>query len=421
MSTFSALQRQRDIFLQGLSGQRSPIPTDPTALAKRAERYMSKAAYAYVAGGAGHELSVARNRSAFSNWYIQPRMLRDVSAADLSTTLLGCTLPIPLLLSPVGVLELCHPLADLGVGRAAASLGIPYIFSNQASVAMEEVATAMEDNSRWFQLYWSKSNELVRSLVQRAEACGCTAIVVTLDTTMLGWRPRDLDLGYLPFMRGMGLAQYISDPVFQRLLDEPEEEGLVSPQRKINAYTLQAVLQLMRRYPGSLVGNLRSGRPLRAVRQFINMYTKPSLHWEELTFLRECTDLPIVLKGILHPDDARQALDRGVDGIVVSNHGGRQVDGSTSTIEILPEIRRIVGDDFPLLLDSGVRTGADMFKALALGADAVCIGRPYAYGLAIAGEEGVRTVLQNLWADFELTVRLSGCRSINEIKEANLR
>ncbi|RMG74949.1 MAG: lactate 2-monooxygenase [Bacteroidetes bacterium] len=421
MSTFSALQRQRDLFLVGLSGQRPVIPTDPEQLAEAARAKMSAEAYAYVAGGAGRELTVVRNRSAFAHYAITPRMLCDVSQADTTVELFGRHIPAPILLSPVGVLELAHPAADLAVGKAAASVGLPFIFSNQASIAMEEVSVAMGSSPRWFQLYWSKSNELVASLVRRAEACGCEALVVTLDTTMLGWRPRDLDLGYLPFLRGMGLAQYISDPVFQALLDEPEEAGLVTPQPKVNVHTLRALIQLMQRYPGSFWGNLRSKRPLRAVRQFINMYTKPSLHWDELAFLREHTQLPILLKGILHPEDAHRAQQLGIDGLIISNHGGRQVDGAVSTIEMLPQIRTTVGANYPLLLDSGVRTGADVFKALALGANAICIGRPYVYGLVLDGQAGVQTVLENLWADFELTMRLSGCRTVGEVRNAVLR
>ncbi len=230
-SPFSALERQRDIYLQGLSGQRQAVPTDPTALAAVAKAKMSTEAYAYVAGGAGVELTVQRNRTAFGQWHIQPRMLRDVSQSDTSINLFNRRLPAPILLSPVGVLDLCHRDADLAVGRAASKLGIPYIFSNQASFPMEQVSQQMDNSPRWFQLYWSKSYELVASLVQRAEACGCEAIVVTLDTTMLGWRLRDLDEAYLPFLRGKGIAQYTSDPVFQAMLDEPEEEGLVTPKR----------------------------------------------------------------------------------------------------------------------------------------------------------------------------------------------
>lgn len=418
---FSALSRQRDIYTKGVSGARPLAPTQADALEERARACMSEAAFAYIAGGAGGELTLRRNRSAFGRWGIVPRLLRDVSAADTSVVLLGRRLPAPILLSPVGVLDMAHPEADLAVGRAAASLGLPFIFSNQASVAMEQTAAVMGSGPRWFQLYWSKSRELVASFVQRAEACGCEAIVVTLDTTMLGWRPRDLDLAYLPFLRGRGIAQYTSDPVFQRLIDEPDAEGAAPARSRIRPATLKALWELTRRYPGPFWGNLRSGRPLKAVRKFIGLYTNPALNWDDLPFLREHTRLPILLKGIVHPDDARRAMDAGIDGLVVSNHGGRQVDGAVSSIEMLPALAEATGGALPLILDSGVRTGADVFKALALGATAVAVGRPYAYGLAIGGQAGVEEVLANLWADFELTMRLSGCTSVREITARQLQ
>lgn len=417
-TVFSALVRQRNIYLNGLSGRRPVVPVSPDLLATQAQARMSKAAFAYIAGGAGSELTLARNREAWGQWRIQPNMLCDVSQADTSQTLLGRRLPAPILLSPVGVLEMAHPEADLAVARAAASLGLPFIFSNQASVPMERTAQAMGQSPRWFQLYWSKSRALVASLVQRAEACGSEAIVVTLDTTMLGWRPRDLDLAYLPFLRGKGIAQYTSDPVFQAMLHEPEEPDTTP--RRVTLATLQAVWELMHTYPGSFWGNLRSGLPLKAVRKFIQVYTNPSLQWSDLPFLREHTRLPILLKGILHPDDARRAIDAGIDGLIISNHGGRQVDGAVSSIEVLPAIAQATGGAIPLILDSGVRTGADVFKALALGATAVAIGRPYVYGLALAGEAGVREVLENLWADFELSMRLSGCAHLGEITSQKL-
>lgn len=411
----SALAHQRDIYLQGLSGRKPEIPFHPDALEEKAQQTMSKAGFAYIAGGAGLESTVRENRQAFERWKIIPRMLRDVNDADTTTELFGKRLPFPLLLSPVGVLDVAHKQADLAVGKAAASMGTPYIFSNQASVPMETVAQAMGTSPRWFQLYWSKSNELVASLVKRAEACGCGAIVVTLDTTMLGWRIRDLDLGYLPFLMGKGIAQYVSDPVFQRLMDEPDKRTLDEPKRRLTPELIGSVLELMRNYPGGFWQNLRSGRPLKAVRKFISLYTNPALQWSDLPFLREQTRLPILLKGILHPDDARRAVDEGIDGLIVSNHGGRQVDGVISAIEALPGIAAVVEKRIPIIMDSGIRGGADMFKAIALGARAVCIGRPYVYGLALAGENGVRQVIQNFRADFELTMRLSGCKSVKEI------
>ena len=320
----------------------------------------------------------------------------------------------PLLLAPVGILELAHPGADEAVARAAGALGVPYIFSNQASVPMERAAAAMGSTPHLFQLYWSKSRDLVASFVQRAEACGSRAIVVTLDTTLLGWRTRDLDLAYLPFLHSMGIAQYTSDPVFQKLLDE----NALPAQAVKRRVTLDAVLGLLsmaQRYPGSTWAALRSGRALRAVRQFVGIFSNPALTWADLPFLRQQTRLPILLKGILHPDDARRAVDAGLDGLVVSNHGGRQVDGSIAAFDALPGVVGAVNGQIPVLFDSGIRTGADMFKALALGAKVVCVGRPYVYGLALHGERGVTTVLQHLLADFELTMGLAGCRSTREI------
>ncbi len=413
--SFTAMDRQRETFIKGMSGQRSVVPFDNAALAQKAKEKMSAEAYAYVAGGAGTDDTVHQNRSDFARWRILPRMLRDVSTRDTSIELFGRTYASPFLLAPVGVLDLAHRKADLAVARAAVANQIPMIFSNQASVPMEHCAQAMGDGHRWFQLYWSKSNELVKSLVQRAEKCGCEAIAVTLDTTMLGWRTQDLDLAYLPFLRGRGIAQYVSDPVFQALVDEPDEEPAPKTSAKISLEAIANIRELMNNYPGNFVHNLRSRRPLRAVRKFIGIYSRPSLTWEDLKFLREVTSLPILLKGILHPDDARLAIDHGVDGIIVSNHGGRQIDGSISSIAALPAIAEVVNDRIPILLDSGIRTGADAFKALALGARAVCIGRPYVYGLAIAGERGVSAVLKNFRADFELTMGLAGCKAIEEI------
>lgn len=418
MSNLSALERQRSIYLSGVGGRRPPIPTDLEALEEAARGHASRSAFAYIAGGAGRGETIRNNREGFSRWRIQPRMLRDVSQADMKTELFGSALPAPLLLAPVGVLDMVHPEADLAVARACEATGVPYIYSNQASVPMEDTAAIMPNTAKWFQLYWSKSNDLVASLVQRAEACGCSAITVTLDTTMLGWRIEDLDQAYLPFLRARGIAQYTSDPVFQRLVNEYQDDPETSqPKRRLSLSLLKSVYTMMRTYPGSFWGNLRSGRPMKAVRTFVQTYTNPALNWDQLSFLREHTSLPIILKGILHPDDALRAVDAGMDGLIVSNHGGRQVDGAISSIEALPRIVEAIGPDVPLLLDSGVRSGADMYKALALGASAVCIGRPYAYALAIAGQTGVEAVIRNLLADFELAMRLSGKCTITEVKD----
>lgn len=412
-------QRQTDIYLAGARGIRPRVPVDADRLATAAESVMSSEAFAYVAGGAGGESTMRANRAAFEPWRIVPRMLRDVSVRDTSIELFGRRLPTPLLLSPIGVLELVHRDADLAVARAAASLGVPMIFSNQASVPMETCAAAMGSAPRWFQLYWSKDDDLVASLVGRAESCGCDAIVVTLDTTYLGWRTRDLDLAHLPFMLGKGIAQYTSDPVFMRKLGEP----LPGPAPARGGVTLTAVrimLAMARAVPGGAVRNLRTGTALAAVRRFIATYSRPSLTWADLPTLRRHTRLPILLKGILHPDDARQAVDAGVDGIFVSNHGGRQVDGAVAALDALPGVVAAVNGRVPVLMDSGIRTGADAIRALALGARAVGVARPYAYGLAIAGEAGVREVIANIAAELDLTMALSGCCAVSELEPSLL-
>ena len=338
--------------------------------------------------------------------------------SDFSGTLLGIPLAFPLLLAPIGVLDLITPQADLHVARQCAETGVPFIFSNQAGTPMEVCAQAMGETQHWMQIYWSRSDELVLSFVRRAEAAGCRALVLTVDTTLLGWRSRDLETGFLPFLRGMGIAQYTSDPVFLDLL----RKGGVSPQGPspkpaITFATIVAMLQLKYNYPGSFWKNLRSKEPLEAVRLFINIYSNPALSWDKLRWLRTQTKLPILVKGILRSEDALQARDSGADGIIISNHGGRQVDGAASTLYALQEIRRRLPKPFPIPLDSGIRSGSDMFKALALGADAVLLGRPYAYGLAIDRHQGVRDVTYNLLNDFELTARLAGCRNLGEINE----
>ena len=419
--SFYAGERQQKIYSSGASGKRPIVPVDLTQLEEAARKKVPAKAFAYIAGGAGIGQTIQNNRTAFQSYEIIPRMLRDVSVRNTSVELFGDKLPSPLLTSPVGVLEMVHPRADIALAEATSSLGVPMIFSNQASRPMEDCAAKMGDSPRWFQLYWSKSNDLVASLLKRAEASGCSAIAVTLDTTILGWRIRDLDQAYLPFLEGKGIAQYTSDPVFQRLMDEPDDPNAPQLKPKVTLHLLKTVMQMKKNYPGGFWKNLRSDRPLKAVRKFTSIYSRPSIKWEELKFLREHTKLPIVLKGILHPDDAQKAFDYGMDGLIVSNHGGRQVDGAVGTFTMLPEIIKVVDDRVPVLLDSGVRSGSDMFKAIALGAKAVCIGRPYAYGLALAGAAGVTEVLSNLMADFELNMALSGCTSIKEITPDTLR
>ncbi|MES1937056.1 alpha-hydroxy-acid oxidizing protein [Salinisphaera hydrothermalis] len=408
--------RQQAIYSAGLAGRRPAIPVAHTALAAEAERRLSAPAHGYIAGGASGETTLAANRAAFDAWHIVPRMLTDIAHRDTGVSLFGHRYPQPFMLAPIGALELAHHEADVGAARAAAAAGIPAILSSQASRPMEACTAAMDALApgapRWFQLYWPKSDALAESLIARAEACGCDALVVTLDTPLLGWRPRDLELGHLPFLRGQGLAQYTHDPVFRSMLADTPADSNRPP---ITPRLLANVLACARHYPGSTWRALTRGHGLAAVRQFVATYSRPDLTWADLAWLRERTQLPIVLKGVLSSTDAQHAVAAGIDGLIVSNHGGRQVDGAIASLDALIDIRA-AAPDLTLILDSGVRTGADIVKALALGADAVAIGRPYAYALALAGTTGVAEWIANTAADFELTMALAGARSVEEIR-----
>ena len=413
--------RQEAIYRAGVYGRRPKIPTSWPGLEAKAQAVLSRRAWAYVAGGAGLESTIQANADGFERWRIVPRVLHDVGHRYLTVELFGRVLPAPLLLGPVGVLSLAHRDADVAAARAAAAERVPMVLSNQASRSMEECVAVMGDSPRWFQLYWSTVDELVESFLARAEACRCDAIVVTLDTTLLGWRPRDLDLGSLPFSHGLGIAQYTSDPVFTRLV---ERAGPRRSARRAAAATHCGRVAGTALYcpdlPRTTWSNLRSPLPRAAVETFLDIYSRPSITWRDLGWLRDHTRLPIVLKGILHPDDARRAVDHGVDGIIVSTHGGRQVDGGIGAIDALPEVVSAVAGALPVLLDSGIRSGADMVKALALGARAVLIGRPWVYGLALGGSEGVRDVVRNLLAEFDLTLGLAGCASVSDVGEITL-
>jgi lactate 2-monooxygenase len=413
-------ERQFEIYVGGARGAYPQVPVSIERLEQAARKKMSPQGYAYVAGGAGTEETIRANRTAFERWRIVPRMLRDVSTRNTSAEVLGTPMSSPFFLSPIGVLEMAHRDADLAVARAAAAEGIPFVFSNQASRPMEKVAGVMGDAPRWFQLYWSTHDELVESLVSRAEGCGCSAIVLTLDTTMLGWRIRDLDLAYLPFLRGKGIAQYTSDPVFVDALQQTLKQA-APPSGRISLAAIATLWEMASAFPGSRLDGLRSGLARAAVRRFVETYSRPSLSWDDLAFLRERTTLPIVLKGILHPADARAAVEHGMDAVLVSNHGGRQVDGAVGTMDALPGIVESVAGRIPVLLDSGVRSGADVFRALALGASAVGLGRPYVWGLAAGGEQGVREVIRNLRADFDLTMGLAGCASLHGITRESVQ
>jgi lactate 2-monooxygenase len=371
---------QNLIYAGSLAGQKPELPIAAAELQERAREMMSVEAYGYVAGGAGAERTMRANLDAFERHRIVPRMLRDVSERDLGATVLGTAMAAPLLLAPVGVQSIVHPDAELGSARAAAALGVPYILSTASSRSIEQVAEAMGDASRWYQLYWPRERELAASFVGRAERAGYEAVVLTLDTWFLGWRPRDLTSAYLPFLQGEGVANYFSDPVFRAALAQPPEED-----------------------PGPAIGH------------WAYQFANPTVTWADLAWLREQTSLPIVLKGIVHAEDAARALDAGVDALLVSNHGGRQVDGAIGALDALVAIRDAVGEQLPLLFDSGVRTGADVFKALALGASAVCIGRPYVWGLALGGQAGVEHVLRCLLAELDLTLALSGYTELAQL------
>ena len=412
---------QAAIYRSGALGSRPEVPVSPARLERAARRRMSRRAWAYVAGSAGQERTARANLEAFARFRIVPRMLRDVAERDLRVELFGQTLPAPYLFAPIGVLEMAHRDADLAVARAARELGLPMVLSTQASVPMETVARELGDAPRWFQLYWSSNDDLVESLVARAEAVGSSAIVVTLDTHVLGWRARDLDLGFLPFAHGQGIAQYTSDPVFSELVAERATRPSTEPTPRPTPAALRTLASITRHYPGRFADNLRSPLPRAAVETFLDVFSRSTLTWRDLAFLRERTRLPILLKGIQDPRDAELALDHGVDGIVVSNHGGRQVDNAIGALDALPDVLDRVDGRVPVLFDSGIRSGADAFVAIALGATAVCVGRPYVYGLALAGTAGVVEVMRNLVAELDLTMALAGCRSTAEITADLLR
>jgi len=368
------------VYLQGMLGSKPQLPMTLDELERLAKEKIDPRAYWYVAGGAGMGDTVNSNREAFQRISLVPRMCRDVSERNWSTRLLNTNLRSPLMLAPVGVQEIVHPEAELAVARAAKAVGVPMMLSTLSSYAMEEVAAALGDTPRWFQLYPPKDLALAKSLVQRAEASGFEAIAITVDTRQIGWRWHDLSEAYLPFLQGQGIKNYLTDPVFRSMLEESPEEN-----------------------------------PRAAIAKWTEVYEDSSQTWDTFARIKEMTKLPVLIKGILHPADARIAADRGFDGIVVSNHGGRQIDGCVSPIEVLPDIVAVAQDRLAIILDSGIRCGADMLKALALGAHAVLLGRPYVWGLAVDGENGVREVLARLLAEFDVTCALCGLSSLAEI------
>jgi lactate 2-monooxygenase len=376
---------QNDVYLKGLFGEQPTMPFDHRVLQAAAEAVMTPGAVGYVSGGAGAEDTMRANREAFDRWRLQPRMLCGIPAErDLSVDILGTASPAPVLLAPVGVLSIVHEHAERAVARAARTLGLAMVLSTAASTCLEDIQEELAGSPAWYQLYWPRDTEVAASMVGRAEKAGYRALVVTLDTWQLGWRPRDLDTAYLPFLQGQGIANYTSDPAFRAgLVKTPEED------------------------------------PNAAVLHFLGMFNNPALTWKDLEWLRSRTTLPIVLKGLQHPDDVRLALDAGVQGVICSNHGGRQVDGAIGALDALPGIVDAAGD-LPVLFDSGVRTGADAVKALALGARAVLLARPWVYGLGLGGEAGVEHVLRCFLADLDLQLGLSGHGTLADLSPASL-
>ena len=352
-----------------------PITTDDwerSAVAK-----LDPGAYAYIAGAAGSESTARANLDAFERHRIRPRMLSGNVARDLSVDVLGLHSPAPFLLAPIGVLSIAHEEAETAVGRASASSGVPMVLSGAATHPLEEVAETR--CPRWYQLYWPNDRELCASFVARAQAAGYSAIVVTLDTLTLGWRPRDLRSAYLPFLHGEGCGVYFSDPVFLSRLAKPPAED-----------------------------------PLTAAATMLTHFPNLGLVWDDLDWLRGQTSLPLLVKGILRADDAKLALEHGIDGVIVSNHGGRQVDGAVAALDALIEVRDALPQGV-VLMDGGIRCAADIVKAVALGADAVLLGRPYAYALAVGGQRGVEELIQNLMAELDLTLALAGAASVRDL------
>jgi lactate 2-monooxygenase len=378
---------QFGIYFEGLAGQRPTLPISYADLERRAEQTLSEELWSYVAGGAGDEGTQRANVTAFDRWGLMPRMLAGAAERDLSVEVFERRLPTPLMFAPVGVIGLCGEdgHGDLATARAAAATGVPMIASTLSQDPMEDVAAALGDTPGWFQLYPPNDRELTESLVHRAEAAGFSAIVVTLDTLTLGWRPRDLTLASFPQLKGLCLANYFSDPVFRSRLSAPPEED---PQGATGLWA-------------TIFGNQR-------------------LSWEDLGWLRSMTSLPLLLKGICAPEDARRAADSGVDGIYCSNHGGRQANGGLPALDCLAEVVDAAGD-VPVVFDSGVRSGVHVVKAMALGARAVAIGRPYAYGLAVGGQGGIEHVVRCLLAETDLTLAIDGYPSLSAVGREALR
>lgn len=376
-------KRVEDAFFKKVTAAKTDFPVGVEALYEAAQKKFEKNPFGYIYSGASGEETLRNNRRAFERWAIVPRFLTDVSEVDTSVTLFGKTYDTPILFAPVGMQKLAHEEAELASSRAAAKFGIPFIQSTVSSYSIESIQEATNDSPKWFQLYWSTVDEdLPKSMVQRAERAGYEAIVLTIDTVRIGWRETDLRNQFSPLKGGLGKANYVEDPVFQRSLRDDSDEALIDV--------------------------------------LVQHVHHPTLGWEQIEKLQSWTKLPIVLKGILHPEDAKEAVARGIDGIVVSNHGGRQLDGVIASLDALPAVAEAVDGRIPVLFDSGIRSGVDVVKALALGADAVCVGRPYIYALGIDGERGVTTWVEHLLEEMTASIALAGANSVKQVRHLTL-
>ncbi|OSC98028.1 FMN-dependent alpha-hydroxy acid dehydrogenase [Trametes coccinea BRFM310] len=406
-------------YMRELFASRRPPPlgsVDPDKIEAAAREKLkdSPGSFTFVFGNAGSGETYRNNRAAFGKWQIVPRMLRDVTHRTIETTLFGVTHPSPLIIAPLGVQGILHADGELATARAAAKLEIPMVLSGASSRSMEAVAKANESGTRWFQLYWPINDEITLSLLSRAKNNGYSALVVTLDTMAIGWRPYDIDSSFLPFLHSVGNQVALSDPAFMKAqgLEPNAADDLTEfPYDPAKVDELNAK------------GDEKTRRSVTLAaawgQQAVNGMFRS---WEHLKFLRQNWEGPLILKGILSPEDAELAIDNAADGIIVSNHGGRQVDGSISSLLALERIMQSpkvkaaqASGKLTVLFDSGIRSGADMFRAIALGAQGILLGRTYAYALAIAGQEGVEAYIKTILADFELTLGLSGFRNISEI------
>lgn len=374
-----------EIYLTGLRGVLPKLPIDIRMLERKAVEAWPDSIASYVQGGCGDERTQNLNVSAFEKWGFVPRMMVDGTKRDLTVQLFGMTLPSPIFMAPIGILGICSQdgHGDLAAARAAAKTGVPMVASTLSADPLESVSPLFGDVPGFFQLYTPNDKDVAESFVHRAESAGYKAIVVTLDTWLAGWRPRDLTSSSFPQLRGHCLANYFSDPVFRSRLAKPPEAD-----------------------------------PVTAIGTWVKMFGK-ALTWSDLPWLRSLTKLPLILKGICHPDDAKRAIDGGADGIYCSTHGGRQANGGVGCLQMLPDVVAAAGQT-PVLFDSGVRNGSDVAKAIALGATAVGIGRPYTWGLALDGTDGVIHVLKCLLAELDLLMAVDGYPTLSDVRNANL-